>query len=284
MTTRAVVLADSVNEWGDRLTTFELIFPRFLIPQFNKHASIRSCAQSSRAIPFSKLLALATYTPKVFGKNQRGMSPGEGLDKGGALDARVGWNDAKAYAAMRAEDLARLGVHKQWVNRLLEPFSYVKVVATATEWKLFFRLRCAPDAQDEMQELANAMKEAMDASTPVRRVLGVAEWHLPYVGAEDCTRQSRFAHYTDIPRVSAARCARTSYLSHTGERDAYKDYTLSAQLIKDRHLTPLEMPARAARRPNEWYGPYKGWVSLRHELAMLNDRMRLTHTWREIDE
>jgi thymidylate synthase ThyX len=280
VTTSATVLADSVNQYGDRLTTFELVMPRFVLPQFNKHASIRSCAQSSRAIPFSKLLALATYVPNVFGKNQRGMSPGEGLDKGAALDARAGWNDAKAYATMRAEDLARLGVHKQWVNRLLEPFSYVKVVATATEWKLFFRLRCAPDAQDEMQELANAMKEAMNTSVP--RVLGIDDWHLPYLKQNE--NIPRPFHYTTTARVSAARCARTSYLTHTGEHDVFKDAALADELIKNRHLTPIEMPARPAVRPDEWYGAYKGWISLRHELALLNDRLRLTQTWREIDE
>jgi hypothetical protein len=206
------------------------------------------------------------------------MTPGEMLDAGCTEAATKTWQDAKAYAVEAASQLAYHGVHKQWVNRLLEPFSYVKVVATATEWNLFFRLRCAPDAQDEMQELANAMREAMNASHP--RALGANEWHLPYVSFDDELAPIP----NSLPHVSAARCARTSYLSHTGERDTFKDALLAEQLIKDRHLTPLEMPARPAVRPDEWYGAYKGWISLRHELALLNDRLRLTQTWREIDE
>jgi thymidylate synthase ThyX len=278
VTTSATVLADSINEYGDRLTTFELVMPRFILSQFNKHASIRSCAQSSRAIPLAKLIARATFVPKVFRANQRGMTPGAPLDERGAKAATKTWQDAKAYAVEAASDLAHAGVHKQWINRLLEPFSYVKVVATATEWKLFFRLRCAPDAQDEMQELANAMKEAMNGSTPTLRGDGV--WHLPYVINGDALSVAP----SRLLKISAARCARTSYLTHTGESDAWKDVALAEQLIKDRHLTPLEMPARPAHHRDEWCGAYRGWVSLRHELAFHSDRLRLTKTWREIDE
>ena len=51
MAYHAEVLIDSVNPAGQRLTTFVLRFPRFVLSEFNTHRMFSRNASSSRAIP-----------------------------------------------------------------------------------------------------------------------------------------------------------------------------------------------------------------------------------------
>jgi thymidylate synthase ThyX len=92
------------------------------------------------------------------------------------------WKWAAQDAANAAEKMNEAGLHKQVVNRILEPFQHIHVVMTATEWQNFFDLRCHPDAQPEMQALAYAMHHASQASTP--QYVANGGWHLPYVSEE----------------------------------------------------------------------------------------------------
>lgn len=48
----ARIIADSLNEHGNRLTTFILTFPRIVLAEFNTHRMISKNSASSRAIPF----------------------------------------------------------------------------------------------------------------------------------------------------------------------------------------------------------------------------------------
>ena len=51
MAYHAEVLLDSVNPAGQRLTTFVLRFPRFVLPEFNTHRMFsRNASSSSRGI------------------------------------------------------------------------------------------------------------------------------------------------------------------------------------------------------------------------------------------
>jgi hypothetical protein len=86
--------------------------------------------------------------------------------------------EARDAAIYHAEEFNAAGYHKQIVNRMLEPFSHIKVVCTATEYDNFFYLRCHPDAQPEIQKLAELMYDAREASTPVK--LNPGSWHVPY--------------------------------------------------------------------------------------------------------
>ena len=96
-----------------------------------------------------------------------------------AMTCESAWRLAANQAADIAEAMAAAGYHKQVVNRILEPFQWISVIVTATEWGNFFELRDHDDAQPEIRHLAVLMKHAMDASTP--KFLNPGEWHLPYV-------------------------------------------------------------------------------------------------------
>jgi hypothetical protein len=70
----------------------------------------------------------------------------------------------------------------------------------------------------------------------------------------------------DLLKISPARCARVSYLSHEGIRDNDADFGLYDKLTSDDppHASPLEHVATPAR-PDEYVdGNFKGWHQLRH--------------------
>ena len=239
--------------------------------EFMTHRVISRNAGSSRAIPVAKLIAevrddATRASPVYWGAEQKGMQSGAELsdtepafptDVNSALDsAKWLWKEAAHQACRYAEYMVKLGVHKSIVNRLLEPFSHINVVATATEWDNFFGLRLDKAAQPEMRVLAEAMWAARQASEP--KLLKPGEWHLPYV--DDETRDHLFNPIKQFDegdftgsledlmiRMSVARCARVSYSSFetqkrsTVDEDlALYDKLLSAQPL---HASPAEHQA-----------------------------------------
>lgn len=76
----AKILADSLSPLGDRLTTFEITFPRIVLSEFNTHRMFSRNSASSRAIPVKKMLTRVLedpFVPVYWGKNQPGMSAAE---------------------------------------------------------------------------------------------------------------------------------------------------------------------------------------------------------------
>ena len=93
--------------------------------------------------------------------------------------------------------------------------------------------RISEHAQPEIRRAAEAMKAAMDASMPALRESG--EWHLPLTREQDwqTVRDPR-----TLAKLSVARCARVSYLTHDGRRDPEEDLRLHDQLLANGHLSP----------------------------------------------
>lgn len=219
--------------------------------------------------------------PVSFGREQKGMQSGDEL-AGADLDAaRAIWLTARDRAVRAANDLAELGVHKSVCNRLTEPFMWITVLYTATEWKNFFRLRCHPAAEKHFQLIAGMIRDAIAASTP--RTLAVGDWHLPYLRPEDDALIVLAAGAGDpielAKRVSAGRCARLSFLTHDGVRDVLEDVRLCEQLINPRtagldddviHASPLEHVAQAAADRRYRSGPFYGWIQFRKDFPNEN--------------
>lgn len=275
----AEVICDSVSEQDKRLTTFKLRYPKFIHGEFMTHRVISRNASSSRAIPTTKLLEEVRSNelragPVFWGKNQPGMQAAEELEGIDLIQAKNIWADAALFAADQAERMLKRGAHKQIVNRLLEPFSHINVVATATEWDNFFGLRLHKDAQPEMRALAIGMWEAIKASTP--QDLKLDEWHLPFTddaAFDDAAYEDRF---NKAVKVSIARCARVSYETfETGKRSTVEDdIKLYERLATSGHWSPFEHQATPDRYDNPkamqkfWRKPYLhgnlvGWIQKR---------------------
>jgi len=180
------ILADSVAPNGSRLTTAEWTYPRFIHSEILTHRMLSKNSASSRAIPTEKLIQRVIDDPVVpvyIGKNQKGMAPGEELTDNERREAESTWLLARDEAVKHARYLLSLGVHKGVVNRLVEPWMWITVIVSATEWDNFFALRDHEMAEPHFQDLARKMRAAMAASTPLE--LNEGEWHLPMIDEDD---------------------------------------------------------------------------------------------------
>lgn len=267
MTIEVKVIAHSSHHGCPDLITLQARYPRFIHAEAKTHRLIRiddaeyeflqeislmddenlsRNASSSRAVPIQRMIKDVLDDPAMpveWGRNQAGMQAHEEIEN--VVAAKHRWLLAVEDAVYQAQNLAGLGLHKQIVNRVLEPFAHISVVITATEWDNFFALRCHPAADPTMRALAEAMRDAIKESTPQPLELG--QWHLPYGGSLI---------------ESAARCARVSYLRHDGSNPTHADDVRLAELLRaEKHMSPFEHQAWPT--PNERHANLNGWQSQR---------------------
>lgn len=289
MTISATVIADSVSSQGKRLTTFQLRYPRFIHSEFMTHRMFSRNASSSRAIPVERMIADLRRDPAMpiyWGRNQPGMQAAGSLASDELQAVKRHWLSSMEKAIKHAEYMLDLGLHKQIANRILEPWAHINVVVTATEWANFFALRAHPDAQPEIKALAEAMMAAMGQSDP--ELMGPGRWHLPYVTREEkCGDEYDGRWETDghiylenLKKISVARCARVSYLTHDGRQTTIQeDLALYEKLVVSQplHASPAEHMATPDTQsyqddgqlgwdnPKE-HGNFVGWRQLRKQL------------------
>jgi thymidylate synthase ThyX len=221
------------------------------------------------------------FVPESFGKNTRGMQANGELDDAESVEARQTWIVAMTDAIAHARSLAKLGVHKQLANRLIEPWCWQTIIVSSTEWDNFWGLRRNSEAQPEIHRAADLMYEAYNSSRPCH--LNYGDWHLPLLQPDETVLSSY--RNNDDPnlqltieqacKVSSGRCARISYLTHDGKRDVMADIELCEKLISSGHMSPLEHVARPMKPYNDPFvtnnmlpefafcGNFRGWVQYR---------------------
>jgi len=244
----AKVIADS-KCGKTRLVTMVLVYPRFIHPQMLTHRVFSRNSASSRAVSIESSIQAVENNPVIpisWGQDQRGMVAKEDLSDIIAVQARERWLLAAKSAVEQAKSLQEIGLHKQICNRVLEPFLRITTIVTATNWDNFLELRVADDAQPEIQVLAKCIKQALKTSTPVCKKKG--EYHLPFIKTRDylLVFLSFFKGkiFTRLDKVSAARCARVSYLNHDGKRKSLEeDLAFSNRLLQSKHMSPFEHQA-----------------------------------------
>jgi hypothetical protein len=193
----AKVICDSISPQGNRITTFELNYPRIIHSELLTHCILARNSASSRAIPFKKMVEQLGARPVRLGAANKGMQdtgvdhdelvvfvqPNDGYESYTRKESSaVAWQEAQDRAVEMAEAFYEAGYHKQVYNRLIEPFQFMKTVMTATEWNNFFYLRVDGAADPTIDELARCMKEAREQSEPL--LIHAGEYHLPYVHRE----------------------------------------------------------------------------------------------------
>lgn len=271
MSCQVKVIEHSISPSGKTIATLQLRYWRAIHAEFMTHRMFSRNASSSRAIPVERMIHQVRNDPAGpihWGANQPGMQARQQLDERGIQHAKAQWRKAANEAAQIAENLMMIGLHKQVANRVLEPFQYINVVVTATEWDNFFDLRCHPDAQPEIQELAEMMRDMIYDSIPTLRVPGngIHAYHLPYITEEERELSEFSANPILACQVSAARCARTSYNKHDGSKpDIDEDLSLYDKLAGSRplHASPCEHQARALHNAHAASGNFYGWAQFR---------------------
>lgn len=295
MTITAEVIADSVSPEGIRITSVQLRYPRFIHAELMTHRVFSRNASSSRAIPVEKLIEDLRRDPAMpvyWGSNQKGMQAGAEISNIGQEVCRDEWLEAMNYAIYRAQDMVAQGLHKQIANRILEPWAHINVLVTSTSWANFFALRRHPDAQPEIKVLADRIYEAMEKTTPQRLYPG--QWHLPYISGIDAANAGASLTAPNLSRedvqqqafeilkkVSVARCARVSYLTHDRKPTRVRDdLELYNRLVGSQplHASPAEHQATPDEQWNnmgggldqwkypELHGNFTGWKQLRKML------------------
>jgi thymidylate synthase ThyX len=254
------IIADSISEFGKRITTFVCTFPRFILPEFNTHRVFSRNAASSRAIPVKKFIDQVINNPAepiFWGKDQSGMQSFSELSPSDIPVAKEIWNQARDKMIHCAKEMMSIGVHKQIVNRLLEPWFKVTVIVTATEFDNFFKLRCHKNAQPEIQDLAIKMRDCLKDSTPKK--INFGDWHVPFGDRYVDEKLS----IQDKLKICVARCARVSYLNFDGIIDHKKDYDLHDKLAEEGHWSPFEHCASPTSNPWNYSGNFVGWHQYR---------------------
>lgn len=298
MTVRAKIIADSISEAGDRLTTFELQFHRFILAEMNTHRLFSRNSASSRAVPVHKQIERVETDPALpvaYMYNQPGMQASEPMtpeDEAEAEKIILDIRDAVVDGVKKLNELGpidpetgkALGLHKQWANRYLEPFQWHTAIISSTEWENFFAQRAtvkSPLGQPEIRAVTDLMVPLLEESVP--QLLTEGQWHLPYIQDDEWDLDVEV-----LKELSAARCARVSYLTHDGKRSPEADMKLFERLAGARppHASPLEHVATPdpenfsyvelkdesgeivwkGRTPR--LGNFIGWSQLRHRVGM----------------
>ncbi len=254
----AKIITDSISPTGARITTFVLKYHRFFHSEVMTHRVFSKNAASSRAIPAAKMIALAKDDPAIplyWGKNQPGMQANEELSGEKLELAKAKWNESRLSAIGFASELLEVGLHKQIANRILEPYIHITIILTGTNFANMYNLRYDSAAQPEFRALVTEMINEHKVSTPKKLVYG--EWHLPFISEKEITELG----VEQAKKVSAARCARVSYLNHDGSNsDLEKDIFLHDRLVSAGHMSPTEHQAT----PNTgWCGNFFGWKQYR---------------------
>lgn len=294
------IICDSISPQDIRLTTFQLRYWRPIHSELMTHRVFSRNAGSSRARPSAAIIEQVRndyWGPLSWGQNQPGMQASQEVDDATQLLAENQWGLAAQKAADRAEHLLKLGLHKQVVNRLLEPFTYIDVLVTSTQYANWFALRNHKDADPTIQDLARRMFQAFDASNPV--TLKPGEWHLPYIELQDHEDVRDYLKKGRITRdepsekeivdllkkISTARCARISYKPFDGSTGSIeKDLEMHDRLVVSQpvHASPAEHQATPdtfkcpeiysqEETVDEWaapqlHGNLTGWIQYRKTL------------------
>lgn len=291
-----IILAHSISPEGIELITWQLRYWRPIHSELMTHRVFSRNAGSSRARPSKAIIDQVRddpWGPIHWGKNEPGMQANAELDQLDMLEAQHTWKHAARWAAHQADKLVEVGTHKQIVNRLLEPFTYIDVVLTSTDFANWYALRDHKDAQPEIRELASLMKEVQAHSTP--KLLKPGEWHLPYIVDADRVAAIEWISWHEgispslvserqiidlLKKASAARCARVSYKLFDGSKANFKDdLELFNRLLVSQplHASPAEHQATPDHTYNDdlgvphfcnyhEHGNLRGWRQHRKQL------------------
>ncbi len=265
------VLKDSIGPKGDRITTICARYPRVIHDEVLTHRELARNSASSRAIPVAKFIQQVENDPFIpiwWGKNEPGMQAFAELEGTQRSQAESLWLHARDEAVRMAYGMVSLGLHKQIINRILQPWMWTQTIITSTSWTNFRGLRCHPMAEPHMHKTADVIMAAVDGSTPERLEYG--DWHLPYVIDDDWEdRLMGSRSMAELIKLSVGRCARVSYLTHDGKRDPAADIALHDRLMVQvpLHASPAEHQAQATQGLTQ-SGNLRGeWLQYRKTFA-----------------
>lgn len=222
--------------------------PRSVLAEWNTHRQLSRNAASTRAIPTERLIDQVIgdpFIPLVWGKNQKGMQAS--VEEADPTACREQWLRGRDRAVETACSLLALGLHKQIVGRVLEPWMWTIVCVSSTEWTNFLALRDHADAEPHIAALAREIRKCLDREDDIQ-TLQPDEWHLPFVSKAEFAGGGNPRTMGELMALSVARCASTSYLTVEGTPMTLgRAVALHDKLVasKPLHASPCEHVAQA---------------------------------------
>ena len=282
---------------GKKIFTMDLQFPRVALAEFLTHRVMSKNTASTRAIPLKshvEHVRANTYMPD-WTRNQGGMSGGV-LSEASKEVANENLLKALDYMCDFVEFLGgdekfgNLHIHKQDAGRYIEPFSYITLRVTSTQWKNFLWLRNDEAAYPPMQVLAKLVQTALDEAEVFE--LKEGEYHLPDIRRERGAHTGEIYYYSpegveltlqQAIEMSMSLCAQQSFRkadSSEAKTESVIDKLFNGNKV---HASPSEHPAMALdeqnisfiwpegvthldRKGNYWSGNFKGWIQHRQLL------------------
>lgn len=248
----ATVLLDSISGSGNRMTTFELEYPRIIHGEFMTHRALSKNAASSRAIPIDKAIEHAINKPAFpvyWGKAQRGMQADEQLTGGDLELAKKLWQKGIDQNIELVKEFDNIHTHKQIASRWLETGQLFKVIVSGTDYDNLLWLRNDKAAQPEFRELARVMQECFNLSVP--NLLRGGEWHLPFIDA--VRLESGVLIYLDsngeelaledAKKISTSCSAQISYRKLDDTKEKALDLYSRLFSGEKKHMSPTEHQA-----------------------------------------
>lgn len=253
-------------ETKKRLATFTIQIPKFIWGHIISHRALSRNSASSRAIPAKRIRDKVIHNPFIpvyFGENQPGMKSGSPIHGMRLFLANKLWRWSRWIPVLFHYLSEKVGVHKEVINRLIEPWLMVDVIVTATEWNNFLSLRMNDDAQPEIREVANQINTLLKNQNP--DILNTGEWHLPFIMDNEANLDIEVKK-----KISAARCARVSYSLFNGKvSDLESDIRLCEKLSSSGHWSPFEHVATPTKKLDR-FGNFIAWMQFRKEFETEN--------------
>lgn len=264
------IISDTLNPLNkQRITTYQLSYWRPILAETNTHRKFSRNASSSRAQSFKKRCETICNTPHVpqhWNTEQKGMQGGKEFSDEikAEIDEEIGELARLTVSKIQALNTsikAKTGyeIHKQYLNRYLEPFTTVNQLITATNFDNFFKLRMGEEAQPEIRDIATEMFWLLRENEPETSV-----YHLPYITQKDLKEYG----FDTCLKISVARCARVCVHAYDGKHYLLeKDLNLYDTLLSNGHMSPFEHIAIADMTDKvKSYYNLDGWMSYRYAL------------------
>lgn len=244
------------------ITTMHVRVPRIIWPEILTHRVLSRNARSSRAVPAHVMLEEILrdpFTPWRWTRIQQGMQGRAGHDAKVVLlnpkteleeihSRERAWLLARDSALGFARAFADADYHKQVFNRLVEPFMWIDGLVTTVTWNNLLWLRDDDAAEPHLRDVAVAIRQVLERVKP--EPLEDGDWHLPYIKAADqAAAADRFPRMSQqaewLRKISAARCARMSYVPFNGEASYEAELQRYLRLTSDSrlHASPMEHQA-----------------------------------------
>ena len=303
------IVADSINQHGDRLTSLVLTYPRIIHAEMLTHRMFSRNASSSRAVPVQKMIEAVknnTFCPFEFQKAHKGMQGSEYFTDEDKEDCIKLWLESAELALQQAEKMKEKGITKHIINRILEPYQYYSVLITGSKesWDNFFELRCGnydgfksrKEASKEFLEKGNintstwseldwlklnkgqAEIHIMDLAEKIYDCIQESvptqlkenEWHIPMISDLESLKLST----DDQIKLSVGRAANTSYTVVGDGKELTLEHAIK---IHDKckelnHSSVFEHCARTMSN-SEWNTAIKTVKGLNRDKVLVNKDM-----------